>query len=45
MFFYSSESYRRLSATDFSAGNPKHVAQLTQMGIQIQTMNDGRKKI
>lgn len=38
-----SESHRRLSASEFSAGDPEHVAQLSQMGIQIQTMNDGRK--
>ncbi|CAF2956774.1 unnamed protein product [Rotaria sp. Silwood2] len=36
------ESRNRLKASEFSAGDPQHVAQLTQMGIQIQTMADGR---
>lgn len=39
----SSESRRRLTAAEFSAGNAEHVAQLAQMGIQLQTMADGRK--
>jgi mannosidase alpha-like ER degradation enhancer 3 len=38
------ESNQRVTASDFSAGDPEHVSQLTQMGIQIQTMTDGRKK-
>lgn len=33
---------QRLSAQEFSAGNPEHVLQLTQMGIQIKTIADGR---
>ncbi|CAF3499124.1 unnamed protein product [Rotaria socialis] len=32
----------RLTAAEFSAGDPQHVAQLSQMGIQIQTVADGR---
>ncbi len=40
----SSESRRRLSASDFSAGDSEHVSLLTRMGIQIQTMTDGRRK-
>ena len=43
LFLFSSESHRRLSASEFSAADPEHVAQLAQMGIQIQTMSDGRK--
>ncbi len=34
-----------MTASEFSAGDPEHAALLTQMGIQIQTMTDGRKKI
>jgi hypothetical protein len=40
-----SESHRRLAAAEFSAGNPQHIAQLAHMGIQLQTMADGRKYI
>ncbi|UJR32279.1 hypothetical protein I4U23_019744 [Adineta vaga] len=36
------ETHRRLIASEFSAANPEHVTQLSQMGIQIQTMTDGR---
>ncbi|CAF3906421.1 unnamed protein product [Rotaria sordida] len=36
------KSRNRLTAAEFSAGDPQHVAQLTQMGIQTQTMADGR---
>jgi len=34
-----------LTASEFSAGDPEHAALLTQMGIQIQTMTDGRMKL
>jgi hypothetical protein len=30
--------------SEFSAADPEHVAQLAQMGIQLQTMADGRMK-
>ncbi|CAF3510385.1 unnamed protein product [Rotaria sp. Silwood1] len=36
------ESHNRLTPSEFSAGDPQHIAQLKQMGIQIQTMSDGR---
>ncbi|CAF1134820.1 unnamed protein product [Adineta steineri] len=35
-------SHPRLTASEFSAGNSQHVIQLSHMGIQIQTMTDGR---
>lgn len=42
---FSEPPRHRLYAFEFSAGDPQHIAQLLKMGIQIQTMNDGRKKI
>ncbi|CAF1229558.1 unnamed protein product [Rotaria magnacalcarata] len=35
-------THYRLTAAAFSAGDPQHIAQLSQMGIQIQTVTDGR---
>ena len=39
------ESRQRLKAADFSAGNAQHVTHLAQMGIQLQTMTDGRVQL
>ena len=35
-------SHKRLRASEFVAGNPTHLAQLTAMGIRIVKMPDGR---
>lgn len=39
------DSRQRLKASEFSAGNAQHVALLSQMGIQLQTMTDGRVQL
>ncbi|CAF1313573.1 unnamed protein product [Adineta ricciae] len=39
------ESHNRLTALEFSAVNPDHITQLSNMGIQIQTMTDGRVQL
>lgn len=40
--FLFSKKHPRITAAEFSAGDPEHVSELAQMGIQIQTMSDGR---
>ena len=40
-----SDSRPRLSASEFSTENSQHIAQLAQMGIELQTIGDGRELI